>query len=254
METIKAPEPVMLRLYEGDKKGATAFFRNRIFLKTAVAQLKALGKPKVRVLFHACSGGAEPYSFAVYAAMAGLEIEIDATDIVPSFVELAKMGEYPNVAVPGMLDEEKAYLHIDDRQGIFKPRPDIMARVNFLEPASFCDFTTEKRYDAVFIMNALTYVNRNQQTVAIRKAARIADHYLFMTSFHLDTIREDIDRVDFVPVADNAAQIHAGWGDRIRLAIPDTGDDSYNWAIPPYTAQVEDKDYKFCAIFARKPA
>lgn len=251
METLKTPEPVMLRIYEGDKKGATAFFRNRVFLKTAVAHLKALGKPQAKVLFHACSGGPEPYSFAIYAALGGLNVQIDATDIVPSFVELARAGEYPLVALGGMTDEEKSWLQINEARKLFKPAPQVMARVNFLPPASFFEFETDQRYDAVFIMNALTYVNENQQTIAIRKAARIADHFLFLTSFHLETIRADIDGAGFAPVAANAAEIHAGWGDRI---VSGADEETFSWTLPPYDTNVPEKEYRFCSIFGRKAA
>jgi chemotaxis methyl-accepting protein methylase len=60
----------MIRVYSGDSKGATAFFRNRTLLET-IARL--LHDQRYRVLFHACSVGAEPYSFAIYCRLRGVD-------------------------------------------------------------------------------------------------------------------------------------------------------------------------------------
>jgi len=91
----------MLRVYHGDKKGATAFFRNRAFLEQVVNLLKNLDKKQARVLFHACSIGAEPYSFAAWSLLHGIDVMIDATDIVPDFVQAAREGVYPLSALGG---------------------------------------------------------------------------------------------------------------------------------------------------------
>jgi chemotaxis methyl-accepting protein methylase len=60
--------PKMIRVYSGNNKGATAFFRNRPLLKT-LSGLLAGQSPSV--LFHAASIGAEPYTFAVHCRMYG---------------------------------------------------------------------------------------------------------------------------------------------------------------------------------------
>ena len=56
----------MLRVYQGGSKGATAFFRNRLLLATLMDELAALGRPRVSILVHAASIGAEPYSLALW--------------------------------------------------------------------------------------------------------------------------------------------------------------------------------------------
>lgn len=54
----------MMRAYNGGHKGAAAFFRNRPFLETFFPALVSRCESPIKVLVHACSLGAEPYSLA----------------------------------------------------------------------------------------------------------------------------------------------------------------------------------------------
>src|SRR5438132_9896345 len=86
--------PVMIRVYDSGQKGATAFFRNRPFLSAFLAELVARCGRRPRVLFHACSVGSEPYSFALWcrhhaSGAASLTPTITATDVNPTFLAAA---------------------------------------------------------------------------------------------------------------------------------------------------------------------
>ena len=84
----------MLNYRHADHIGVTDFLRNKAFLETLADLLRDLDRP--RVLFHACSVGAEPYSFAiVWSERIGTPIEIEATDIEPEFLKLALSLEHP---------------------------------------------------------------------------------------------------------------------------------------------------------------
>lgn len=240
------PDPLMLRVYKDDKKGATAFFRNRAFLGKIVSLLQTLPAP--HVFFHACSVGAEPYSFAATALDAGLDVAIDATDIEPDFVAAARRGSYPATITTGMTDEEKHW---------FQPSGDKMividdvlrGQVNFLPSQSVLD-PLARAYDAVFAMNVLTYLTPDAQSVAIKTMAKKAKTYLCLTAFHPDTIRADIEAAGFEPVMDQQQAIHDAWGDRIKIS--GITDENKSWAVPPYNKDSDDYAYRYGAIFKRK--
>ncbi len=246
--------PVMLRVYDSDKIGSTAFFRNRPLLDTLAALFRASGKDTLDVLFHACSIGAEPYSLAAYAAMIGLDthlrLNIHATDINPAFLAHAHQAVYPEGVLAGMSEAERACFE-PHTAGTVRVHPDIAARVTFLPPASFVDFTPERHFDVVFVLNALTYVSAEQQATALRNIAGYNTWLLVTSAFHPDTIRTDILECGYAPVTDNIQAIHDAWVERIRhnmIARP--GSPEYSWMLPPF-APVEDYRYKYCALFQK---
>lgn len=244
----------MLRVYDGRQIGATAFFRNRPLLDTLFAQFLASGRDTLNVLFHACSIGAEPYSMAAYAAMNGLDahlqLNIHATDINPAFLAQARQAIYPQDVLADMSEAERACFE-PHGEGSVRVRADIAARVNFLPPASFVDFTSEHIFDVVFVLNALTYVSAEQQTATLRNIAGYNSWLLVTSSFHPDSIRDDILECGYRPVTDNIQAIHEAWVGRVRHnTVAQPGTPEYSWMLPPF-APVEDYQYKFCALFQK---
>lgn len=239
----------MLRVYKGDKKGATAFFRNRVFLETVIGLLRAVGDAP-GVLFHACSIGAEPYSFAAAAQAAGLDVAIDATDIEPDFIKAAQTAVYPARITERMTDGEKRWF---DPAGQGQVALSVLVReaVRFLPARSLAD-PLEDTYDAVFAMNVLTYLTPSAQTSAIATMAKSAKTYLCLTAFHPDTIKADIEAAGFEPVMENQAEIHNAWGDRVRAGGAQPGTPEYSWVVPPYNTDRDDYEWRYGAIFRRK--
>lgn len=253
MKQSDAPDPVMIRVYKGDKKGATSFFRNRPFLETVCAQLKTIEKPQINVLFHACSVGAEPYSFVAAAAMSGLfghfeQINIIATDIEADFIAQAKAALYPASVVQGLTPAEQAFFAPADG-GNVTIHPLLKEAVQFIAPASFVDFSTDVAFDAVFVMNAMTYVTPAQQSEAIRKIAGYNSRFLMLSAFHPDGIKADLQQAGYAPVAERRGEIHNAWGDRVTSG-PIAPQES-SWRVPPYSEEVADFEYKFGAIFQK---
>ena len=242
--------PLMLRVYKDDKKGATAFFRNRVFLDFVLNLVADSAKGRAaEVLFHACSIGAEPYSFAAASIEKSIDVMIDATDIEPEFVKAAKQGVYPAQIVGYMRPDEKKWfaaitpneVQIDEK---------VKARVNFLDACSLTE-PVAKKYDAVFAMNVLTYLSPEAQTKAIATMAQSANRYLCITAFHPDQIKADIEAAGLKPVLINQEQIHNSWGDRIRPNGAQRGTPEYSWVCPPYNTDFDDYAWRYCAIFEK---
>jgi len=244
----------MLRVYDGDKIGATAFFRNRPLLETLTRLFRARGERTLDVLFHASSIGAEPYSLAAYAAISGLaaevQLNIHATDINPNFLERAKQALYPDEILAGMTAEERACFEPHEA-GTIRVREDIRARVTFLPAASFVDFTSEQQFDVVFVLNALNYVTPEQQTTTMHNIARYNRWLLVTTAFHPDSIESDMVACGYAPIDDNIEAIHNGWIGRVRPStVVQPGSPEYSWVLPAFS-QVEDYRYRFCALFRK---
>lgn len=244
----------MLRVYSGDKKGATAFFRNRCFVDTINSCLLRLNQPKIRVMFHSCSVGAEPYSFAItwqnQKQQPLPELRIDTTDIEPNFVETAKKALYQDHILESMsADEQRLFERVGGDQ--VRPIKSIRDIITFREPSSLLDFAAGDPYDAVFAMNVLTYLTEAQQTEAIQKMAQYARHYLCVTAFHPDQIQADIRKIGFAPVTDNLAEIHNAWGDRLRPGGAKKGTPEYSWVLPEFETVSKDFEWRYCAIFRR---
>ena len=244
----------MLRVYDGDKIGATAFFRNRPLLETLTGLLRASGKPTLEILFHASSIGAEPYSLAAYAAISGLaaevQLNIHATDINPNFLEQARQAIYPQEILDAMTAQERTCFEPHET-GKVRVREDIRARVTFLPAASFVDFTSEREFDVVFVLNALNYVTPEQQTATMHNIARYNRWLLVTTAFHPDTIESDMVACGYRPIDDNIEAIHNGWIGRVRPStVVQPGSPEYSWVLPAFS-RVDDYRYRFCALFQK---
>ena len=245
-------EPVMLRVYQGGNKGATAFFRNRPLLTTLLEELAALDRPRVSVLVHASSIGAEPYSLALWHQHrhAGrFRLEIHATDINAHFLAMAQKGEYPADLARGLTIEEAGWF---EQHGDLLRVPEATRQmVNFLPPMDFVRQRPEGQFDAVLILNALTYVTPAEQSLAIAGAAANSRAVLGLTAFHPDTLRADIDAVGFEPVMNNHQLIHDSWGDRLTDRPIEPGSQEYSWRLPRQLPEIADARWRFASLFRR---
>jgi len=171
--------------------GTTAWFRNEAFLRTLAGLLRQVKSPSV--LFHACSTGEEPYSFAIiWQEMGGGPITIDATDIEPTFIEKARQLGHPRLT------------------------PDARNTVSFLPPAS-CSESIARTYDAVICMNALCYLAEDEQRLAIDRMASCASRYLCITAGSPRVVKRGIEAADLRPVWLNWIAIYYGWRERLKL-------------------------------------
>jgi chemotaxis methyl-accepting protein methylase len=211
----------VFRPVHGTRIGTTAFFRNTAFLTTLASQLRDIERP--RVLFHGCSNGAEPLSFAaVWCETDGRPIQIDATDIEPAFLELAPKLTHPRLTA--------------------------MARsmVRFLPPSSVVSFVPEKPYDVVACMNVLCYLPPDDQRTAIGNMSRYANHYLCVTAADPHVVREAIEAAGFAPVSDNWFAIYYGWKERLSLRARQV------WKLPYLPMVLPNWRFSGTSIFRRQ--
>jgi hypothetical protein len=248
-----APAPVMLRVYEGESIGSTAFFRNRPLLHTLSGLIATSGRSRLDVLIHACSVGVEPYSLAMFMRLAGLDrsvrVRIRATDVNRAFLDAAKEGIYPAAVMSGLSERERVFFEAVDNDCV-RVIDEVRQSVDFLPAASFVDFQPEDRFDIVFVLNALTYVTPEQQAESVSRIASYNDWLLVASAFHPDTIDSDLATADYLPVETNAELIHEAWVERRRAVAPHPGSREYSWVLPPFR---HDREFlaRQCAIFRK---
>jgi len=214
----------VLTYKHGGHIGVTDFFRNMAFLETLADLLRDLERP--RVLFHACSVGAEPYSFAiVWRERVGTPIEIEATDIEPEFLKLALKLEHP--------------LLTDKIRGM----------VTFLPACSVTSFSSVKTYDAVICMNALCYLTPDEQVRAVWMMSSQAVRYLCVSAADPRSLKLGIREANMHPVWKNWLAIYYGWRERLSLRPRGKA-----WKLPYIPFLLAHWRYAGTSIFARELA
>lgn len=253
----KHAEPIMIRAYNNGHKGATAFFRNRPFLYTFFSALKKRCKKQIKILVHASSVGAEPYSLALWwlhrilpNGSGEVNIDIAATDLDSGFLIFAQQASYPKALLTGMTAEEQSWFDKGDEKIIVPAEARRLVR--FLEPMNFVDDEPGEVFDAVLVMNALTYVSTTDQSLAISKWAGHVRHILGITAFHPDSITTDLISSGFLPCMDNHRQIHEAWGDRLSKKPVSPHHSDYSWRLPPYDDSISDYAYRYGSVFFRE--
>jgi chemotaxis methyl-accepting protein methylase len=232
--------------------GHTAFFRNRPLLQTLFAQLERAEQATFDVLFHACSIGAEVYSFAIAARLLSSKtFRLFATDENAEFLEHAKNGVYPVEVLEGLSAQESSFFTRVDAHEV-QVALQCRNEVQFLAPESFVQFQSTNTYDVVFLLNALVYVDASAQSQAIKNIATYNTGFLLTTAFHMETIKTDLDRCGYMPVTNNLEAIHdAWWGRRqLRTGFMVPGITYTSPALGPFS-HIDDYEWKYCALFRR---
>lgn len=246
--------PVRIRPATDSAIGTTAFFRNRPLLYTLLEEMSRLGRDRFDVLFHACSVGAEVYSFIICYFLGGYAnkfiLRCHASDKEEKFLDIARQGTYPLDVLAGMTPEEAQYF--DSSEKSLQVQQRVRDAVDFLAPCDFTLDSPQKSYNIVFLLNALVYVPADRQAAALANIANYNSDILVTTAFHADSIKSDLVGGGYVPLLRNIEQIHESWLDRrvvtngseIRPGI------YAPWSLPAFS-KVADYEYKYCAIFKK---
>ncbi|HEX2223254.1 MAG TPA: protein-glutamate O-methyltransferase CheR [Thermoanaerobaculia bacterium] len=131
----------------------------------------------LRLLCAGCSSGEEPYTLSIFASqsfvrLAGTVVAIDAFDIDPSRVEMARRAEYGPGALRTATPEQLERYFLPLPEGRWALRSSFRSGVRFTR-ANILDLETFRgslSYDAVFCRNVLIYFSEE----AIRRAV---DHF-----------------------------------------------------------------------------
>jgi len=183
----------------------TYFFRNeRHFEALSQVCLPEIAKMKknrkLRIWSAACSTGEEPYTIAICvkendALFAGWDVEILGTDIAPSVLQFAAVGEYSGRRIEKVPPEilKKYFTQKPEDQQVYLIREDVKKMVK-LSYHNFFKSPFPKDIDIIFCRNVMIYFDKKHQMELVSKFYQsILDHgYLFIGhSETLHSISED---------------------------------------------------------------
>lgn len=254
MLVVHNTTPVRLRPMVGNSIGTTAFFRNRALFDTLLEDMKSRGQISYNVMFHACSIGAEVYSFLIAYLTGGFEkyftLQITATDREQGFLDFAALGGYPIAVTKSMSPVEKAFFGVNNSEANVVDK--VRQSIRFLAASSFVDYSCDDSLDVVVLLNALIYVPAELQAKTIDRIANYNTGLLVISAFHNDFIKQDLVRNGYRPILKNIKAIHDGWKDR-RVIVQ--GDELRTgiyakWSLPEFS-EIEEFEFKYCAIFEK---
>ncbi|MBN2160597.1 MAG: protein-glutamate O-methyltransferase CheR [Spirochaetes bacterium] len=186
----------------------TYFFRNERHFE-AMAQecfpeiAKAKQEKKLRIWSAACSTGEEPYTIAICVKESmqlfqGWNIEILATDIAPSVLEFANIGEYSGRRIEKVPPEimKKYFIQKKNDPLVFSIRDDVKKLVKFYYH-NFFKSPFPKDIDIIFCRNVMIYFDKKHQMELVAKFYQcILDHgYLFIG--HSETLHSISDDFNY---------------------------------------------------------
>jgi chemotaxis protein methyltransferase CheR len=152
-------------------------FRAKI-LPDLVAARRASGRPRVRIWSAACSSGQEPYTLGMILReeaklVAGLTVDIIATDLSTEIIDKAKAGFYSQFEVQRGLPIQylvKYFKQHGERWQIDKSIRDMVriGRFNLLD-----DFGKLGVFDVIYCRNVLIYFDQPTKTDILKRIAAI---------------------------------------------------------------------------------
>lgn len=144
----------------------------------------------VRIWSAACSSGQEPYSISMTieeylranpGALAN-NVQIVATDLSPSMLDLARAGSYDAAAMARGISDERRRQFFSERHGRWELREDLRRRVTFRELNLQQGYESLGRFQVIFCRNVLIYFSADlKRNILARLAAALQPGgYLFL--------------------------------------------------------------------------
>jgi chemotaxis protein methyltransferase CheR len=162
----------------------TSFFREiRVFdtfRKTILPQILAVRERQRSLHFWcaACSGGQEPYSFAMvlrehFPSLQSWNVKFIASDISREMLERARAGRYSQLEVNRGLPANLLVKYFQKRGAEWEIAPDIRRMVEFREINLIHAWPLLGRMDVIFMRNVLIYLDGEAKKDILSRVARL---------------------------------------------------------------------------------
>jgi chemotaxis protein methyltransferase CheR len=169
----------------------TFFFRDKIpfehFRNTIMPEIlqARAGRKSIRIWCAAGSTGQEPYSLAMClkemgATLAGIRVEILATDLSQEVLEKSKAGIYSQFEVQRGLPIQLLVKYFKQIGELWQINPDIRAMVSHRQLNLLHDFSQLGVFDVIFCRNVLIYFDQDTKINIFNRLAKAieADGFL----------------------------------------------------------------------------
>ncbi|MGL5117437.1 MAG: CheR family methyltransferase [Beijerinckiaceae bacterium] len=171
----------------------TLFFRDRLpfdaFEKTMLPELISArrSRGRIRIWCAACSTGQEPYSLAMILdekrhELAGINVEILATDVSERVLEQAKAGVYSQFEVQRGLPIKLLMKHFTQVETRWKINPALGEKISYKPFNLLNPFRQLGMFDIIFCRNVLIYFNETTKRDVLRRFSEVMepDSYLVL--------------------------------------------------------------------------
>lgn len=182
------------RIVDAMTTNETLWFRDafpfEILRQVILPELVKARAPGTRFWSAACSSGQEPYSISMIideflranpGALAN-NVQIIATDLSPSMLELARAGSYDAAAMARGVSDERRRLFFTERFGRWQLNEDVRRRVTFSEHNLQLGFEPLGKFQVIFCRNVLIYFSADLKRSILARfaAALLPGGYLFL--------------------------------------------------------------------------
>jgi len=172
------------RIVDAMTTNETLWFRDAFpfeILRQVILPEQAKARPPgLRIWSAACSSGQEPYSISMVVeefqrsspgALTGT-VQIIATDLSPSMLELARAGTYDAAAMARGINDERRRQFFSERFGRWQLNEDVRRRVTFSEHNLQLGFEPLGKFQVIFCRNVLIYFSADlKRSILARFAA-----------------------------------------------------------------------------------
>lgn len=169
----------------------------------------ASGQKNIRIWSAASSSGQEPYSIAMTAleqaaktiAINPNKVEILATDISDSMLNICRSGEYDSLALSRGLSPQRKKIffeNVNDRPGNMRVSDRVRRMVTFKQQNLLGNFALLGKFDIIFCRNVLIYFAPDVKERIINSFARSLNMggYLFLgSSEYVSHLNENFEMV-----------------------------------------------------------
>jgi len=180
---IAPADALMIAVVEAMTTNESFFFRDKTpfdhFRETIMPALLAARRTSrsIRIWCAAASTGQEPYSLAMSLKqmareIAGLRIEIVATDLSNEVLEKARQGLYSQFEVQRGLPIQLLIKHFTQVGELWQIEPDIRAMVRYQQLNLLQDFSRLGLFDVIFCRNVLIYFDQPTKIDVLNRLAR----------------------------------------------------------------------------------
>jgi chemotaxis protein methyltransferase CheR len=157
------------RIVDAMTTNETLWFRDgypfEVFKQKLLPEIAAERRSNLRIWSAACSTGEEPYSLSIAIAEYQMvnpgrlpaDIQIVATDISPSVLELARAGQYDEKNLSRGLSAERRQRFFVEKGARWEVREEVRRRVRFQELNLKTSYTLLGKFDVIFCRNVLIY-------------------------------------------------------------------------------------------------
>lgn len=142
---------------------------------------------RIRIWCAACSSGQEPYSLSMIAdemarELAGIRMEIYATDISDKMIEAAKLGVYSQFEVQRGLPVKQLLKYFTQEGTRWRINPDLGRRIDFQAGNLLQPFRHTGPFDLILCRNVMIYFNEATKRDLLRRMTEVlyADGYLLL--------------------------------------------------------------------------